>query len=226
MLSRSFHTPAEGSRIAKYVRFRLPLIGAALLLAVNAPDVLAQQEQRSGFGFSGLLGWSSIGGDYGELLTSGIPAEGAVWYQPSRWRFGFAIHVASYDVVEPFDNQSVSQVELDLFATFLFVRGSPVQPYAQVRVGATRLRPEGALFDPNPPPPGVPPGENPAPSETGFVGGLALGAETWITKNLAVDLSALFSGFSTQAFDVPVLGITDLSSGSTVGFRAGFVWFI
>ncbi len=182
------------------MRLRLPLIGAALILAVSAPDVRAQQEQRSGFGFSGLLGWSSIGGDYGELVTSGIPAEGAVWYQPRRWRFGLAIHVASYDVVEPFDNQSLSQVELDLFATFLFLRGSPVQPYVQGRVGATRLRPEGALFDPNPPPPDVPPGENPAPSETGFVGGLALGAETWITKHLAVDLSAVFSAVSTQSF--------------------------
>ncbi len=224
----SLHTPAEGStiaRIAEHMRVRLPLNGAALILAINAPDVLAQQEHRRGFGFSGSLGWSTIGGDFGELLTSGIPAEGSIWYQPSWWRFGVSIHAASYSAVQPFQDQTISQMEFQLFGTFLFLRGNLVQPYAQVRAGATRWRPEGPLFDPNPPPPDVPPGENPAPGENGFQGGLALGAEFWVTKNFGLDVAGLFSAFSTEEFDVPILGITGLSSGTELGFRAGFVWF-
>ncbi len=222
---KRLHTPAEGSIIAKYKYLGLPLIAAALILAINTPDLLAQQEHRRGFGFSGSLGWSTIGGDFGELITTGIPAEGSIWYQPSWWRFGVSIHAASYSTVQPFQDQTISQMEFQLFGTFLFLRGNLVQPYAQVRVGATRWRPEGPLFDPNPPPPDVPPGENPAPGENGFQGGLALGAELWVTKNFGLDVAGLFSAFSTEEFDVPILGITGLSSGTEIGFRVGVVWF-
>ncbi|MCK5411893.1 MAG: hypothetical protein KAJ67_07350, partial [Gemmatimonadetes bacterium] len=65
---------------------RLPLICAALGLTINAGDLLGQQEDRNGFGFSGSLGWSTIGGDFGELMTTAIPGEGSIWYQPSWWR--------------------------------------------------------------------------------------------------------------------------------------------
>ncbi len=204
---------------------RLPLICAALGLVINAGPLLGQQEQRNGFGFSGSLGWSTISGDYGELITSGIPGEGSIWYQPSWWRVGVSIHVASYDVVEPFSSESISQVEFQLFGTFLFLRGNLFQPYAQVRAGATRWRPEGPIFDPNPPPPDVPPGENPAPGRDGFQGGLVIGSEFWVTKNFAIDVGGLFSAFSTEDLDVPILGITGLSSGSELGFRVGVVWF-
>jgi len=204
---------------------RLPLICAALGLAINVGDLLGQQDQRNGFGFSGSLGWSTIGGDYSELITSGIPGEGSIWYQPSWWRVGVSLHVASYDVVEPFSDFSISQVEFQLFGTFLFLRGKLFQPYAQVRAGTTRWRPEGPIFDPNPPPPDVPPGENPAPGRDGFQGGLAIGSEFWITKNFGIDVGGLFSAFSTEELDVPGLGITGLKSGSELGFRVGVVWF-
>lgn len=158
-------------------------------------------------------------------MSSGIPAEGAIWYQPSWWRIGVSIHAASYDVIEPYTDQSISQVVFQLLGTFLFLRGDLVQPYAQVRVGTTRWRPEGPLFDPNPPPPDVPPGENSAPGRNGFQGGLGVGAEFWVTKNFGIDVGGLFSAFSTQELDVPILGITGLESGREIGFHAGVVWF-
>jgi hypothetical protein len=194
-------------------------------MMINAGDLCAQQEKRKGFGFSGSLGWSTIGGDYSELITNGIPGEGSIWYQPSWWRVGVSLHVASYDVVEPFSDFSISQVEFQLFGTFLFLRGNLFQPYAQVRAGTTRWRPEGPIFDPNPPPPDVPPGESAAPGRNGFQGGLAIGSEFWITENFGIDVGGLFSAFSTEELDVPGLGITDLTSGSEIGFRLGVVWF-
>jgi len=204
---------------------RLPLICAALGLAINAGDLLGQQEDRKGFGFSGSLGWSTISGDYSQLMTNAIPGEGSIWYQPSWWRLGVSLHVASYNAVEPFQDHTISQVEFQLFGTFLFLRGNLVQPYAQVRAGTTRWRPEGPLFDPNPPPPDVPPGESPAPGRNGFQGGLTVGAEFWVTKNFGIDVGGLFSAFTTEELDVPILGITGLSSGSELGFRVGVVWF-
>ncbi len=204
---------------------RTPLIWTAVALAINAGHLYGQQDQRKGFGFSGLVGWSTIGGDYGQLMNNAVTGEGSIWYQPSWWRFGATIHVASYSLIEPYTDQSVSQVEFQLFGTFLFLRGSLVQPYAQVRAGLTRWRPEGPLFDPNPPPPDVPPGETQAPGRNGFQGGLAVGAEFWVTQNLGIDVGGLFSAFSTEDLDVPILGITGLGSGSELGFRAGVVWF-
>ena len=49
--------------------------------------------------------------------------------------------------------------------------------------------------------------------------------EFWVTRNFAIDVGGLFSAFSTEELDVPILGITGLSSGTELGFRAGVVWF-
>lgn len=202
------------------------------LAAVLASPLLAQDAAPrvpvpgDGFGFHASLGYTSISGDYGNLMTGGIPAEGGVWYQAGSLRGGASIHVASYDLLEPFQSQSISQVGLALSALWRFRTTAALQPFVGVRVGAIRFRPEGALFDPNPPGPEVPPGENPAPERTGFVAGVSGGVEYWLTRHFAIQGAVAFRLFSTQALDVPLVGAAGIEDGSAIDFSLGVEWAI
>lgn len=200
------------------------LLGASTAAAQNTAG--AAPVPGDGFGFHATLGWTSISGDYGDLMTSGIPAEGGIWYQTGPFRGGVNIHVGSYEVVKPFDSQSISQVEMTLSGLWRFRTSKALQPFVGLRAGAVRFRPEGALFDPNPPGPDVPPGENPAPERTGFIGGITGGLEYWITRHFAVQTSAVYRFYSTETLDVLLLGLTGIESGSALDVRIGLEWAI
>lgn len=180
----------------------------------------------SGFGFHATLGWTWTSGDYGELMTGGIPAEGGVWYQRGSFRGGLNIHVASYDVVEPFESQSISQVGLVLSGLWRFRTAHELQPFVGARAGAIRFRPEGALFDPNPPGPEVPPGENPAPETTGFVGGVSAGLEYWLSRHIAIQGTIGYRLFNTGELDVPLVGLSGIDQGNAVDLSLGVEWAI
>jgi hypothetical protein len=204
---------------------------AALTAASLVPSTLPAQGERptasvpgNGFGFGAVLGWTSISGDYGDLITDGVPAQGSIWYQTGALRLGSHIQVASYNVVAPFESQSISQVELAASAGWHFNRHRPLQPFVGLRAGAIRFRPEGAVFDPEPPGPDVPPGENPAPERTGFVGGVFGGLEYWISRHFAAQASVVYRMYSTETLDVPILGVTGIETGRTFDLRFGVEW--
>lgn len=206
---------------------------AAIAAVAIAPSESAAQATQTapavpggGFGFHATLGWTSISGDYGDLMTGGIPAEGGAWYQTGSFRGGLNIHVASYDVVKPFESQSISQVGLTLSALWRFRTSRSLQPFVGIRAGAIRFRPEGALFDPNPPGPEVPPGENPAPERTGFVGGISGGLEYWLNRHVAIQGSIGYRIFSTDELDVPLVGASGIESGGAVDLSLGVEWAI
>lgn len=206
----------------------IQLLGVVLAASVLPLRASAQQAPASipgnGFGFGALLGWTSISGDYGDLITSGIPAQGTVWYQLGGVRLGANIQVASYDVVAPFESQSISQVELAASAQWQFNRRNRLQPFAGLRAGAIRFRPEGAFFEPIPPPPDVPPGENRSDKATGFTGGVFGGLEYWFSGHFAAQASAAYRMYSTQTFDVPLLGLSGIQKGSAFDLRFGMEW--
>jgi len=206
-------------------------IVAMTVLFVPSSGVAQEAETRAsvpgnGFGFHAVLGYSSMSGDYGDLMTDGIPAEGGAWYQTGALRLGANIHVASYDVVPPFQSQSISQVGLAASAMWRFRRSHSLQPVVGITAGAIRFRPEGALFDPDPPPPDVPPGENPAPERTGLMGGVFGGLEYWITRHFAIQGSVAYRFFSTDPLDVPLIGISGLESGDLFDVSLGVEWAI
>ena len=58
----------------------------------------------------------------------------------------------------------------------------------------------------------------------GWEGGIAAGAEVWVTAKFGFTASGLFSSYSTKDADLSDVGITGISSGSGVGFRFGFVF--
>lgn len=206
------------------------LLGAAIAVLLVAPAVAAQQSSttapvpRNGLGFRAALGWTSISGDYGRLLTSGFPAEGGLWYQTGPFRGGLNIHVASYDVIAPFESQSVSQVELAASALWRFRTGSRLQPLLGVRAGLIRFKPEGALFDPTPPGPDVLPGENAAPDRSGFVAGFTGGFEYWINPHLAFGIDGTFRFYSTDRLDLLIFGATELEKGRAADVKLGVEW--
>ena len=202
---------------------------AVLLLPSGSSAQEADSESPvpgNGFGFHAALGYSSMSGDYGELMTDGIPADGGGWYQTGSLRFGANIHVASYDVVQPFESQSISQVSLAATAMWRFRTRHALQPFVGLSAGAIRFRPEGALFDPDPPPPDVPPGENPAPERTGFMGGVFGGLEYWITGHFAIQGSVAYRFFSTDPLDVPLVGISGIETGNLFDVSLGVEWAI
>lgn len=206
-------------------------MAAAVSLAVPASSSAQEAETGAavpgnGFGFHAALGYSSMSGDYGELMTDGIPADGGAWYQNGALRLGVNIHVASYDVVKPFESQSISQVGLAASATWRFRTPHALQPFVAITAGAIRFRPEGALFDPDPPPPDVPPGENPAPERTGFMGGAVGGLEYWINRHFAVTGSVAFRLFSTDPLDAPLIGVSGLETGTLFDVSLGVEWAI
>ena len=212
------------------IRF-LAALGLIAVVIPSPPPAGAQETGRApvpgnGFGFHAALGFTSVSQDYGDLVTDGIPAEGGVWYQTGAFRGGLNILVASYSVVDPFSSQSISQVELAASAALRFRRHERLQPFLGARVGAVRFRPEGALFDPEPPPPDQLPGENPAPERTGFVGGLFGGAEYWFTRHVGLQAYAAYRLFSTEALDAPLLGVTGIEKGGALDLRLGVEWAI
>jgi hypothetical protein len=209
----------------------IAVLGLAAVVVVSPPQAGAQQADRAdvpgdGFGFQAALGFTSISQDYGDVITDGIPAEGGVWYQTGAFRGGLNVLVASYDVVDPFGSQSISQVEIAASALLRFRRQHRLQPFVGARIGAIRFRPEGALFDPVPPPPDELPGENPAKERTGLVGGLSAGAEFWFTRHVGLQALVGYRAFSTEAFDIPLLGVTDVKTGGAFDLRLGVEWAI
>lgn len=207
------------------------IVGLAALPLLSPQVVLGQQESRApvpgkGFGFHAALGFTSISQDYADVITNGIPAEGGFWYQTGAFRGGLNILVASYGVVDPFGSQSISQVEIAGSAMLRFRRHDRLQPFVGARIGAIRFRPEGALFVPEPPPPGELPGENPAAERTGIIGGLLGGAEYWLSRHVGLQASVTYRVFSTEALDVPLLGVTGIEKGGAFDVRLGVEWAI
>jgi len=207
------------------------LIGLVALRLLDPAPVTAQESTPpavpgNGFGFQAALGFTSIGQDYGDVITDGIPAEGGVWYQTGAFRGGLNILVASYDVVDPFGSQSISQVEIAASALLRFRRHHRFQPFVGARIGAIRFRPEGALFDPTPPPPDELPDANTAPERTGIIGGLSAGAEYWFNRHIGLQALVGYRTFSTDALDIPLLGVTGVEKGGAFDLRLGVEWAI
>ena len=215
---------------AGWMARRLLFVAAGGVALAWAPPAAAQGTRGNpfvpgdGFGFRAGMGYTEISGDYGDLITDGLPAEGGIWYQKSHFRGGLNVQVASYDVIEPFDSQSISQVELALSGLYRFLIYSSLQPFVGARAGLIRFRPEGALFDPNPPGPDVLPGENPSPERTGFIGGVTGGVEYWLNKHVGLQASAVYRFYSTEELDVLLIGETGIESGRALDLRFSIEW--
>jgi hypothetical protein len=195
-------------------------LAAACLATLQAGDLRGQ----NGVVFDFLLGYKSMSGDLGGIVDAGVVAEFDFAYQKNAFRYGIAINLVSLDVVEPHQEESVSQVGLSLFATWLIKRESRVLPYLQLRAGTVRYRPEGETFEPQEPAAEQEEGENVADPVTGFEGGLTGGFEFAVSPKFAIDLSAVFSYIITEAVDLSAIGLEPADKGTAWSIRIGTRW--
>ncbi len=81
-------------------------LAAVIFTVVVFVSVQHDLSAQSRFGFEATLGFSGAGGDFGDLMDSGVPAEGIISYQTGQVRLGFVANVGSYALASPFDDQT------------------------------------------------------------------------------------------------------------------------
>ncbi len=199
---------------------------------VLAPASAAAQASTwgNGFGFQWQIGYKSVGGGYGDLLTDGIDADINIFYNHNKLRIGGGGNFVSLNVVEPLQDESVSSVELHAFLGYHFLRGN-FQPYVQGRFNFVRMRPEGHDFDfdPEAPPEDPEEGENLADRRAGFGGGLVAGFEYRLSRKIGLEANASIDAFATEEVDLAEIEEPSLqgtfTDGNRWGFRVGINWY-
>lgn len=208
---------------------RPALVLTLVLLAAPAP-ALGQSAARAGIGFSGLLGWESVGGELGRVLDHGITAEFNGFYRFGDWRAGLGVNVVSYsfgdDVQLPPDVEDPSQTAHRVTANALFAWFLPVawsaRPYLEGRLGYARLKAESADFFEEPP---EEEGEYPTPRYNGFSATLRAGVEIPVLRKWNLDISAVFGGLSTEEVDLTPVDLGTAAGASTWGVLLGATFY-
>lgn len=201
------------------------LISAALLLFGAQVELQGQDRFISnGVVFSFQLGYKGMAGDLGDVLDGGVVGEYGFAYQSDKFRYGLALNLVSLDVAD-FD-ESVSQVGAALFARYVPRRDGRVLPYAEVRLGGVRFRPEGDTFGPEEPPADdeEEEGENPAGAVNGFEGALLAGVELAVSRKVAFDLSGAFGYITTEEVDLTAIELGTVDKGTAWSVRFGLRW--
>lgn len=200
------------------------IAACVVLLAISATPLEAQ----SRFGFQFDLGYTGLGGDYGDVLKGGWVAEFNGDYQVGQFRYGFGFEVASYDVEEPYEDESVSKVGAHLSAVYLIPVGSRIKPLVGLRIGSLRLRPEGETFAPEPEPAQQAEegeeGENPAPRVDGFEGAAIGGVEFALSPKFAFQVAGLYSYMSTDQVDLTAIDLGLVDKGTSWSLRVSARW--
>jgi hypothetical protein len=217
-------------------RIRLTIAAGIVCLLVAPSGAKSQQlVYPDGWGIQWQVGHKQLGGDWGELMDGGYDADINFFYNLKKFRIGAGGNFASFDLVEPLQDESLSSVELHAFFQYRFLRG-PFQPWIEGRGTWVRFRPEGHEFEAvEPEPEGDEPtqlpeepeeGENTAERRSGFGAGVAAGFEYRISYGVGLEALVSLDRFSTQDVDLTEFGASDVfSSGTKWGFRVGINWY-
>ncbi len=193
-------------------------VGLSLILVVAVtPAYMRPLSAQSRFGLEATLGFAGAGGDFGELMERGVPAEAIISYQPGQVRIGFMANVVSYGLVSPYDEQNWWKVGLG-GAVGWVASSTKIRPFVVGRLIRVTIKPEGEGF-------GRAGDSFPSFDKAkGWEGGVAAGVEYWVTPLFGFTASGLFTSFSTDDADLSDVGRSAISSGSTLGLRLGFVF--
>ena len=198
-----------------------------LLAACLAP--LPASAQQQGLAFDLRMGHATLGGDWGEVLTSGVDAEVNLYYSfANNLRIGWGINQVSYDLVEELhteETESGAQVGMQFSAMYPYQLGERFWPYVEGRFTWDRFNAEGEV-EGFPPPPEE--GETVAPRYSGWGGTASVGLLVNITGRLYGDFSYRYGNFQTNDIDLGeyIPGAPVVSSGSRYGFRMGLLWYL
>ena len=202
-------------------RAGLVLVASLGILVSSAGGLRAQE----GFGFEAVLGYSSMGGDYGKVLDAGLMSEFVALYQYRSYRLGLGVAVASLDFDEDVvEDAYVSKTGFFGHFTYVFRSARKLRPYIQVRAAYARVRPEGEVLEAIDPVEEDEEGENPSDAVDGVDVALVPGIELAFTRWFAVDLSVMFNQFSVGEVDLSPIGQEPVDSGRLYSIRLGAVW--
>jgi len=193
------------------------------LFGLPAPGSLAAQQ---GLGFEGSIGYQSLNGEYGDVLKGGVDGEFSIVWTRSKLRYGIGLDWASYQMVEPFEKESWSNVAGHLALSFFpFAEGGGrVRPWIEIRTVARRLRPEGDFLGGGHAPPEEE-GENISPIRVfGMSGAAVAGVEIGLTRRSWLKLGGYLSTINTENAELGEIDLGTVDSGSIIGFRLGLLW--
>lgn len=200
-----------------------PFLPAFIFVMIPLLGPAPAQGQQTGLGFDLKLGYSEIGGDWGDVLNDGVDTEFNIYYGLDHLRLGWGFNLVSYDL--PFqvgEVDSGSQVGMQFSVAYPFLKGSRVQPYIEGRLTWDRFRAEEHVE-------GFPDedeeGENNAPRYSGWGGTGVVGFFVPMTGTLLWDVSARYGVFGTSEADLEYLNLPVVSSGNRWGVRLGLVWY-
>lgn len=203
---------------------RYPLFSLGLLIFALLGPPQPATAQMNGFGFDLKLGYSALGGEYGDVLDDGVDGELNVYYGLPRLRLGWGIDLVSYGLVQPSgdpDVDSASQVGMHFSVAYPFQVSPRFKPYVEGRLTWDRFRVEGHVEGfPDPPQEG----ENTLPRYSGWGGTGVAGVLVGITERLYADFSGRWGHFWTSSSDYSYVGAPKAASGTRWGFRTGIVW--
>jgi len=191
-------------------------------MSTQSGSLAAQQ----GLGFEGSIGYQSLNGEYGDVLKGGVDGEFSIVWTRSKLRYGIGLDWASYQMVEPFEKESWSNVAGHLALSFFpFAEGGGrVRPWIEIRTVARRLRPEGDFLGGGHAPPDEE-GENISPIRVfGMSGAAVAGVEIGLTRRSWLKLGGYLSTINTENAELGEIDLGTVDSGSIIGFRLGLLW--
>ena len=134
----------SGSRRAAHTCVAAALAWLLLPASVRALEPTAPVPGHPApWGFSGVFGTGSAGGDFGNLFVKPVTWELNFFRPKGAWRFGAGVTFASFKMKEPYQTSWVIPAA-HLSATRMLLTGM-VRPYIQVRAGIACLRRAAAL---------------------------------------------------------------------------------
>jgi uncharacterized protein DUF3943 len=178
------------------------------------------------WGFSGVFGTGSAGGDFGNLFVKPVTWEFNFFRPKGAWRFGAGVTFASFKMKEPYQDElewGFQQVYLS--ATRMLLTKGTVRPYIQVRGGIARLRPRSELFKLDLLPPDWVKGQATQAKTDGFAVGVVPGVEIKLSRAAFLDASAGLTCFSVSDYDLSPVGQPPRGSGTAFEGRLGITWF-
>jgi hypothetical protein len=185
-----------------------------------------EEPAQEGWGFTSALGEGGTGGDFGQTLDKPITGEFNIFRQSGAWRFGAGVAYGSYKMKKPYqDEPEWGSIDTYLFATRMLRTHGFLRPYIQVRGGLARLHPRSFLFEVEPPPEDLQPGESTTKAANGFMVGVVPGLELKLSRAAYLDASVLFKYFSVDDYDLSPVGLPPTSSGTAWEARLGVTWF-
>lgn len=191
----------------------VPILAIGLLASLTAGA-----QAQSKFGFEATVGYANTGGGYSTIMKDAIPAEALITYGNGALKAAFSANVASFTLVSAYQGQNWWKVGFHGGVSWFATTTAKLRPFVHGRIGLINLKPEGTGFGRT--------GDS-FPSITrifGWEGGLAAGAELWVTPKFGFTASGLFTSYNTKDADLSDVGLEPISSGSGVGFRFGFVF--